>query len=197
MVSTVDLMQARRSAKRTRAALACSRCKVSKSKCSDYRPCGRCTRAGQASLCLGANNNVSTYKPQDVSSAGTCISPRATPSLLSAINLKTSVILASNNSMIVLDTVGHENTLGPIISARFQASLSIATIQAAQMVAAEISRLSVRSLNPFMLPQPLFPSPQADSFQATTSRTPLLCAQQGQQFLQFSNPCWPAPPRWS
>ena len=42
-VSTKDLLDARRNAKRIRALKACARCKSSKSKCSDYRPCKNCT----------------------------------------------------------------------------------------------------------------------------------------------------------
>ena len=41
-VSSKEIQKARRLAKRTRSAVACARCKVSKVKCNDYRPCKQC-----------------------------------------------------------------------------------------------------------------------------------------------------------
>jgi hypothetical protein len=41
-VSSKDLHNVRKSAKRTRASVACARCKASKIKCSGYWPCKRC-----------------------------------------------------------------------------------------------------------------------------------------------------------
>ena len=49
--SSRDLIRARQMAKRRRAETACSRCKAGKTKCSDYRPCKRCTLAGAESKC--------------------------------------------------------------------------------------------------------------------------------------------------
>jgi hypothetical protein len=46
------LQRARRMAQRTRAAIACPPCKASKAKCSDYRPCARCKKAGGDEICL-------------------------------------------------------------------------------------------------------------------------------------------------
>ena len=42
-VSSKEIQKARRTAKRTRSAVACARCKASKVKCNDYRPCKQCT----------------------------------------------------------------------------------------------------------------------------------------------------------
>ena len=42
-VSSKDIHKARRIARRTRSAVACARCKASKVKCNDYRPCKQCT----------------------------------------------------------------------------------------------------------------------------------------------------------
>ena len=44
-VSSKEIQKARRSAKRTKSAVACARCKVSKVKCNDYRPCKNCTES--------------------------------------------------------------------------------------------------------------------------------------------------------
>ncbi len=41
-VSSKDLLKARQMAKRKRTSVACSRCKMAKSKCTEYRPCKRC-----------------------------------------------------------------------------------------------------------------------------------------------------------
>ena len=41
-VSSKEIQKARRLAKRTRSAVACARCKASKVKCNDYRPCKQC-----------------------------------------------------------------------------------------------------------------------------------------------------------
>jgi hypothetical protein len=45
------LLRARRMAQRSRAAAACLPCKANKARCSDYRPCARCKKAGAESLC--------------------------------------------------------------------------------------------------------------------------------------------------
>ena len=42
-LSSKDIRKARRIARRTRSAVACARCKASKVKCNDYRPCKQCT----------------------------------------------------------------------------------------------------------------------------------------------------------
>jgi hypothetical protein len=49
--SSKDIQKARQSAKRTRAAIACARCKVGKLKCSDYRPCKRCLDSNNGESC--------------------------------------------------------------------------------------------------------------------------------------------------
>jgi hypothetical protein len=43
-VSTKELIRVRRLAKRQRAAVACANCRLSKTKCTDYRPCKKCAR---------------------------------------------------------------------------------------------------------------------------------------------------------
>jgi hypothetical protein len=45
------LQRARRMAQRSRAASACLSCKASKARCSDYRPCARCKKAGGTGVC--------------------------------------------------------------------------------------------------------------------------------------------------
>jgi hypothetical protein len=45
-VSSKAIQKARRMAKRVRATIACARCKASKIKCSEYRPCKTCEHAG-------------------------------------------------------------------------------------------------------------------------------------------------------
>ena len=42
-VSSKDIQKARQMAKRKRSSVACSRCKMAKLKCSDYRPCKQCS----------------------------------------------------------------------------------------------------------------------------------------------------------
>ena len=54
-VSSKEIQKARRIAKRTRSAIACVRCKVSKVKCNDYRPCKHCTES--VNLCQDATVN--------------------------------------------------------------------------------------------------------------------------------------------
>jgi hypothetical protein len=56
-IGSVDrdcLQRARRMAQRSRSATACMFCKVRKAKCSDYRPCARCTKNGGNKFCLDA-----------------------------------------------------------------------------------------------------------------------------------------------
>ncbi len=48
VVSSQDLHNVRKNAKRTRASAACARCKASKTKCSGYWPCKRCNDSNVA-----------------------------------------------------------------------------------------------------------------------------------------------------
>ena len=50
-VSTKDLQKARQIAKRKRTSVACTRCKSSKTRCSEFRPCSKCKRSGAADSC--------------------------------------------------------------------------------------------------------------------------------------------------
>ncbi len=43
-VSTKELVRVRRLAQRQRAAVACARCRLSKTRCTEYRPCKKCAR---------------------------------------------------------------------------------------------------------------------------------------------------------
>ena len=47
-VSSKDIQRARRIALRTRSSAACAKCRETKTKCNDYRPCARCKRNGEA-----------------------------------------------------------------------------------------------------------------------------------------------------
>ena len=55
-----------RNAKRTRVSSACIRCKSAKIKCSDFRPCQKCTDSGKGSICEDQSetkrNKVSFYE---------------------------------------------------------------------------------------------------------------------------------------
>ena len=46
-VSSKDIQRARRIALRTRSSAACAKCRETKTKCNDYRPCARCKRNGE------------------------------------------------------------------------------------------------------------------------------------------------------
>ena len=59
-VSSKDIQKARRSAKRKRAAVACSRCKAGKIKCSEYRPCKQCVILKVAHSCSNTNAGAKT-----------------------------------------------------------------------------------------------------------------------------------------
>ena len=52
------LLRARRMAQRSRASTACIRCKSNKVRCSDYRPCSRCRKAGATSTCMDLQSAV-------------------------------------------------------------------------------------------------------------------------------------------
>ena len=58
MVSSKDIQDARRSAKRMRAMSACLRCKHGKIKCSDFRPCTSCTYAQIGPSCRGMTTTM-------------------------------------------------------------------------------------------------------------------------------------------
>ena len=62
MVSSKDLLRARRIAMRTRAASACKTCRALKTRCNDYRPCKRCKRSGHA--CMESSKSA-RQKPYD------------------------------------------------------------------------------------------------------------------------------------
>jgi hypothetical protein len=59
-VSSKEIQAARRNAKRNRSAVACFRCRVGKTKCSDYRPCKGCVNSKNRESCV----------PQDLESYG-------------------------------------------------------------------------------------------------------------------------------
>ena len=61
-VSTKDLLQARRNAKRMRALKACARCRSGKIKCSDYRPCKNCTETENGLFCVKLKNGQLTME---------------------------------------------------------------------------------------------------------------------------------------
>ena len=50
-VSSEAIQKARRIALRGRSAVACVPCKEAKTKCNDYRPCGRCKIIKQENFC--------------------------------------------------------------------------------------------------------------------------------------------------
>mmetsp|Transcript_42450 Transcript_42450/g.88785 ORF Transcript_42450/g.88785 Transcript_42450/m.88785 type:complete len:315 (-) Transcript_42450:249-1193(-) len=54
-ISTKDLQKARRNAERKRTSVACARCKVGKTKCSDYRPCKNCKYSKVIGLCVNGD----------------------------------------------------------------------------------------------------------------------------------------------
>ena len=51
-VSSRDLQKARQIAKRNRTSVACNRCKAAKTKCSEYRPCKKCSVSNAAQSCV-------------------------------------------------------------------------------------------------------------------------------------------------
>ena len=53
----VQLMRARRMATRRRAEAACPPCKSKKARCSDFRPCARCSQLGGKNCTGGVNNH--------------------------------------------------------------------------------------------------------------------------------------------
>ena len=61
-VSSRDIQKARQNAKRTRSNKACARCKASKIKCSDYRPCKNCAYSNNRNGCLQINTTGTTIQ---------------------------------------------------------------------------------------------------------------------------------------
>jgi hypothetical protein len=60
------IQKARRMAKRTRTGIACTRCKSTKTKCSDHRPCKHCIYLGAA--CTDVNSAISPCVKKPVNS---------------------------------------------------------------------------------------------------------------------------------
>ena len=65
-VSSKDIQKARQNAKRSRTAVACSRCKAGKTKCSEFRPCKQCVVSRVADGCSNANTGRSNSSPSGV-----------------------------------------------------------------------------------------------------------------------------------
>ena len=65
-VSFKALQKARRMAKRSRAAIACARCKDAKMRCSDSRPCKRCIKSRTSCVEKRAKTNVATSPEQSI-----------------------------------------------------------------------------------------------------------------------------------
>ena len=51
-ISSKDLLKARQIAKRKRTSVACGQCRLTKSKCSDYRPCKQCVATQNGPNCF-------------------------------------------------------------------------------------------------------------------------------------------------
>jgi hypothetical protein len=64
-ITTKVLQKARRNAERKRVSVACARCKIGKTKCSDYRPCKKCKHSNVTGLCV----EVSISIPQSADSS--------------------------------------------------------------------------------------------------------------------------------
>ena len=63
--STQDLKRIRRIATKTRASRACSTCKLTRQRCGDYRPCGRCQANGLDAACANELSlSTNTKKPR-------------------------------------------------------------------------------------------------------------------------------------
>jgi hypothetical protein len=74
MVSTKDLQKARQNAKRKRTFVACARCKRTKTKCSDYRPCNKCKKSGAD--CTNSDDvRIPEYHASDFSASTSPIIP--------------------------------------------------------------------------------------------------------------------------
>ena len=76
-ISTKMLLNARRSAQRTRAAAACVSCKELRSKCSGFLPCARCSRSSRECI-FSTSSPHSTLSPAiDPHPADSALSPRS------------------------------------------------------------------------------------------------------------------------
>ena len=73
-VSSKDIQKARQNAKRTRAYVACGRCKTSKVACSNYRPCKRCAGSGNSRMCTTTVEGTASHT--GLASAGPIMQPR-------------------------------------------------------------------------------------------------------------------------
>ena len=64
MSSSKDLQKVRRNAKRSRVVAACVPCKSARTRCSDYRPCKRCSDSGKGGNCVDQNetNHKKAYR---------------------------------------------------------------------------------------------------------------------------------------
>jgi hypothetical protein len=76
-ISSKDVQKARQSAKRKRTSVACSPCKAAKTKCSDYRPCQRCTKSGAEAGCVD-DNEMSAKSRASLMSPGALRNDRRT-----------------------------------------------------------------------------------------------------------------------
>jgi hypothetical protein len=59
-------MKARRNAERKRTSVACARCKVGKTKCSDYRPCKKCKQINAGGACVNEEFSVSIPNSSEI-----------------------------------------------------------------------------------------------------------------------------------
>jgi hypothetical protein len=69
-VSSKDLLKARQMAKRNRTSVACARCKLAKSRCTEYRPCKRCVNSSvecaQPALYMSSTNVGTMIQAADI-----------------------------------------------------------------------------------------------------------------------------------
>jgi hypothetical protein len=77
-ISPKNLHKVRQNAKRKRTSVACTRCKGSKTRCSEYRPCSKCKIFGAADSC---NDGDSVYRIPDMLSPGISTSTSTCPTV--------------------------------------------------------------------------------------------------------------------
>jgi hypothetical protein len=100
-VSSKEIQKARKNAQRIRTAVACSRCKAGKIKCTDYRPCKNCARHGRECSNMPMPSEVGLTETIDKPECGPNMQPTVTLNCHGNFTAKSPTVGTLSQSMQV------------------------------------------------------------------------------------------------
>ena len=155
------IQKARQMARRTRAAVACARCKAAKMRCSDFRPCKKCTQS--KSPCQETGANAKSSMPDIVGLSARTILPQLEAG---ALNDKDSV-----SELNIIPINGHQLN-GPHPLATYDSRVTVN----AQGCTNFVPRFSFSGVSGFLASHATVDLSHNRHFESPTTRIGTFCA---------------------